>query len=96
MENQQEMSAAELAARKEEMKTFFTEALPYLEVQHQYEKLLAEISEFKFKRLQYDHQYAVALFNINNPGDLDEDDQKDLSMEGRINSETPIKKLKKQ
>lgn len=94
MENQQEMSAEELAARKEEMKTFFTEALPYLEVQHQYEKLLAEISEYKFKRLQYDHQYAVALFNINNPEPDTMTDVKQAESEGRLNSET-TKKLKK-
>jgi hypothetical protein len=43
MENKQEqmenLSPEQLAARKEEMKQFFEDALPYLKAQAEYEKL---------------------------------------------------------
>lgn len=70
MENQQEMdqmTPEELAARKLEMKEFFEEAVPFLEAQHKYEKLLAEISEFKYKRFQYDMQHAMAMHQMQHP-----------------------------
>lgn len=99
MENQhqeEQLSAEELAARKEEMKKFFEDALPYLKAQAEYEKLLAEISENKLKRLQYDHQYAVTMYQINNPEPLDEDlNEEGAELEGRINPETAKRKLKK-
>jgi hypothetical protein len=100
MENQQEqmenLSPEQLTARKEEMKQFFEEALPYLKAQAEYEKLLAEISENKLKRLQYEHQYAVTMYQINNPTPLDEDlEEEGLELDGRINPETAKRKLKK-
>jgi threonyl-tRNA synthetase len=98
MENQQEqeLSHEELAARKEEMKKFFEDALPYLKAQAEYEKLLADISENKLKRLQYDHQYAVTMYQINNPEALEEDQDEDgVELEGRVNPETAKRKLKK-
>ena len=100
MENQQEqmenLTPEQLAARKEEMKKFFEEALPYLKAQAEYEKLLAEISENKHKRLQYDHQYAVTMYQINNPEPLEEDlDEEGAELEGRVNPETAKRKLKK-
>jgi hypothetical protein len=99
MENQhqeEQLSAEELVARKEEMKKFFEDAIPYLEAQHKYEKLLAEISENKLKRLQYDHQYAVTMYQINNPEPLDEDmPEEGIELEGRVNQETAKRKLKK-
>lgn len=100
MENQQEqmenLSPDQLAERKEEMKKYFEDALPYLKAQAEYEKLLADISENKFKRLQYDHQYAVTMYQINNPEPLDEDlNEEGAELEGRINPETAKRKLKK-
>jgi hypothetical protein len=99
MENQhteEQLSAEELVARKEEMKKFFEDALPYLKAQAEYEKLLAEISENKLKRLQYDHQYAVTMYQINNPEALDEDlNEEGAELEGRVNPDTAKRKLKK-
>ena len=100
MENQQEqmenLTPEQLAERKEEMKKFFEEALPYLKAQAEYEKLLADISENKLKRLQYDHQYAVTMYQINNPEPLEEDlNEEGAELEGRINPETAKRKLKK-
>lgn len=100
MENQQEqvenLSPEQLAERKEEMKKFFEDAIPYLKAQVEYEKLLSEISEFKLRRLQSDHQYAMAMYQINNPQAYEEDlDEEGVELEGRVNPETAKRKLKK-
>ena len=78
MENQQEereMTPEELVARKEEMKAFFEEAIPYLEAQHKYEKLLSEISEYKFKRLQYDMQHAGMMYQMQHPEEMESEER---------------------
>ena len=61
MENQQEkeFSAEELAQQKENMLKFYTESLPYLEAQLQYEELLMKIDEARFKRTNIQMQYAM-------------------------------------
>jgi len=67
MENQQFneaeeiLSAEELEQRKEEMLRFYTESLPYLEAQYKYEKLLTDIDHERFKRAQYNMQYAMMM-----------------------------------
>lgn len=67
MENQQfeqpedQLSAEQLAARKEEMLAFYTESLPYLEAQFKYEKFLADIDQERFRRAQYSMQYAMMM-----------------------------------
>ena len=64
MENQhqeQELSHEELMARKEEMRTFYVESVPYLEAQAKYEKLLTEIEEARFKRANYQYQFAMMM-----------------------------------
>lgn len=78
MENQQipnetELSAEELVARKEEMKQFFEEAIPFLEAQHKYEKLVAEISEFKYRRLHFDTQAMSLMYQMQNPEEKEEE-----------------------
>ena len=64
MENQhteEQMSAEELTARKEEMLQFYTESLPYLEAQYKHEELLMKIDEARFKRAQFQIQYAMMM-----------------------------------
>ena len=63
MENQQEreMTQEELAAQKEQMLQFYTESLPYLEAQLQYEELLMRIDEARFKRTNIQMQYAMMM-----------------------------------
>jgi hypothetical protein len=64
MENQhaeEQLSAEELAQRKEEMKNFYDESVPYLESQAKYEKLLTEIEEARFKRANYQYQFAMMM-----------------------------------
>lgn len=61
MENQQELSPEELAERKEEMLKFYTESMPYLKAQFEYEKALSEIDEIRFKRAQIQMQFGMMM-----------------------------------
>lgn len=93
MENQQderELTPEELAARKLEMKQFFDEAVPFLESQHKYEKLLAEISEFKFKRLQYDMQHAGMMYQMQHPEEMEQEER--YKAEKKQPTKRPLKK----
>lgn len=87
MENQQEqeLSHEELMARKEEMKKFYEESVPYLEAQAKYEKLLTEIEEARFKRANFQYQFAMMM--AQRPEEEEEVEK------GK--SEAPEKKLKK-
>jgi hypothetical protein len=61
MENQQfddELTPEELEARRDEMKEFYDKSLPYLKSQSEYEKLLTEVEESRFKRASMQIQYA--------------------------------------
>jgi threonyl-tRNA synthetase len=88
MENQQEreLTPEELAARKEEMKQFYDESLPYLESQVKYEKLLTEIEEARFKRANWQYQWAVLMENSKAPSEEDDDE---------VETPAPERKLKK-
>ena len=63
MENQQEqeLTQEELAERKEQMLSFYTEAMPYLSAQLAYEKILLEVDEARFKRSSMQMQYAMMM-----------------------------------
>jgi len=63
MENQQEreFTAEELAAQKEQMFKFYTESLPYLEAQLNYEELLMKIDEARYKRNTIQMQWAMMM-----------------------------------
>ena len=64
MENQQneeQMSAEELAARKEELFKFYTDSMPYINAQYEYEKKLMELDEVRFKRTQIQIQMAMMM-----------------------------------
>ena len=64
MENtvpEQELTHEELQARKEEMLQFYTESIPYLEAQFKHEELLMKIDEARFKRAQFQIQYAMMM-----------------------------------
>ena len=57
-QEEQELTQEELAARKEEMKQFYDDSIPYLEAQAKYEKLLTDIDEARFKRATLNYQWA--------------------------------------
>ena len=61
-----QMTAEELNARKEEMRQFYNESIPYLESQCKHEELLARISEARFKRMRFDVEAAMMM---QGPGD---------------------------
>lgn len=62
MENQQEnLTEEELTSRKEEMLKFYQESMPYLEAQFEYEKLLSNIEEQRFRRANYQMQFAMMM-----------------------------------
>lgn len=60
MENQhqEQLSAEEIQARKQEMLNFYTDSMEYLEAQYKYEKLLADIDEARLKRATIQMQFA--------------------------------------
>jgi len=81
MENQQEemnLSPEELAERKEEMKKFFDESIPYLESQAQYEKLMTEIEEARFKRATFQYQFTMMMQNTQGPEEGSEVEKDDF------------------
>jgi len=61
MENPENLSPEELAAKKEEMLQFYKESMPYLEAQFEYEKMLSEIDEMRLKRTQIQMTYAQMM-----------------------------------
>lgn len=64
MENQQteeQLSAEELTARKEELLKFYTDSMPYITAQYDYEKKLMELDEVRFKRTQIQIQMAMMM-----------------------------------
>lgn len=88
MEN---LTPEQLDARKTEMKQFFEEAVPFLEAQHKYEKLLAEISEYKFKRFQYDTQYSMQMYQMQHPEEFETEER---YAEDKEEEATPAKSRK--
>ena len=61
MENPENLSPEELAARKEDMLTFYKQSMPYLEAQLEYEKMLSDIDEMRLKRTQIQMTYAQMM-----------------------------------
>tara|TARA_R100001480_G_scaffold104709_1_gene107338 strand:+ start:213 stop:476 length:264 start_codon:yes stop_codon:yes gene_type:complete len=61
MENPENLSPEELKQKKEDMLTFYTESMPYLEAQLKYESMLSEIDETRLKRAQIQMAYAQMM-----------------------------------
>ena len=72
-----ELTQEELIQRKEEMKAFYEESVPYLEAQSKYEKLLTEIEEARFKRVTIQMQWAniMAAQQEQDTSDREEDEE---------------------
>jgi len=56
-----ELTAEELAERKADMLKFYTESIPYLTAQLEYEKVLCEIDEARFRRTSINYQLAMMM-----------------------------------
>ena len=96
---EQELTQEELAARKEEMKAFYDDSLPYLESQSKYEKFLTEIEEARFKRATIQIQWAniMAAQQEQDTSDREDDpeEKKEEKETAEQNSPTAERKLKK-
>jgi len=91
MENvteEKELTQEELTLRKEEMKQFYDESLPYLESQSKYEKYLTEIEEARFKRATIQIQWANIMASQQEQDTSESDEEEE-------NSPVTEKKLKK-
>jgi hypothetical protein len=82
-----EMSPEELNARKEEMRKFYEDSIPYLSAQCQHEEFLSKISEARFKRMHYEVQLAMLM-----QGPEKEENRPDQEKETR---ETPVSESRK-
>jgi hypothetical protein len=75
MDNQQledQLTPEELESRRDEMKEFYEKSLPYLKSQAEYEKLLTEVEESRFKRANMQIQYANMMAAVQGPEESDE------------------------
>ena len=99
MENvaeERELTQEELNARKEEMKKFYDESLPYLESQSKYEKLLTEIEEARFKRATIQIQWANIMAAQQEQDTADHGDEDELEEEHKsAAAPTAERKLKR-
>lgn len=97
MENvteERELTQEELAARKDEMKQFYDESLPYLESQAKYEKLLTEIEESRFKRATLQIQWAniMAAQQEQDTTDHGDEEEKETTEQPSPTAERKLKK----
>lgn len=93
---EQELTQEELAARKEEMKQFYDESIPYLESQAKYEKLLTEIDEARFKRSTLNYQWAQFVAKTNQEAQYESEGEDELETEKAPEQEdASARKLKK-
>ena len=88
MENPENLSPEELAERKEEMLKFYTESMPYLEAQLNYETKLSEIDEMRFKRTQIQMQYAMMM----NPQEEEENSMPEPEAKPKASKKRTLKK----
>jgi len=54
-----ELTPEELQEKREQMLQFYTESMPYLKAQADYEELLLKIDEARFKRTSIQMQYVM-------------------------------------
>ncbi len=55
------LTPEQLAERKQEMLSFYTDSLPYLQAQYEYENILSKIDEVRFKRANIQMQFAMMM-----------------------------------
>jgi hypothetical protein len=54
-----ELTPEELQEKRDQMLQFYTESMPYLKAQADYEEVLLKIDEARFKRTSIQMQYAM-------------------------------------
>jgi len=88
--NEENLTPEELAEKKEQMLSFYTDSIPYLEAQLLYEQKLLAIDEARFKRMSLQMQYAMMMNEAKNDNNMEEEDELD-----QLENESPKRKLKK-
>jgi len=76
----EQMSPEDLAKKKKEMLDFYTESIPYLDAQRNYEETLMKLDEVRFKRAQIQMQFAMMM---NPPEEMEEEPQPEPQSEKR-------------
>jgi hypothetical protein len=91
--NQEQMSAEELAERKEQMYKFYTESMRYLQAQFEYEEMLLKIDAARFERIKLQMQHAM----MTNPPEDMEESQEEIkeALQKEIIEEQKERKLRK-
>ena len=101
MKNQQmneDLSPEELEARRDEMRQFYENSVPYLEAQAKYEKLLTDVEESRYKRATMQINYASMMAATQGSDfDIDKDDDAEQESISKPLVQEPAgdKKLKK-
>lgn len=92
--NEEQLSAEQLTQRKEDLLKFYTDSMPYINAQFEYEKKLMELDEVRFKRTQIQIQMAMMMNPEMSQEAEEEDEREDLVMSEKPASKE--RKLKKQ
>ena len=78
-----EMTPEQLEEQKEKMLEFYRNSMPYLKAQLDYEKMLLEIDETRFKRSSIQYQFAMMMNPPQEEGDDQEESSEPTKSEGR-------------
>lgn len=77
MPEMEDMTPEQIAERKAEMLSFYTDSLPYLEAQYEYENILSKIDEVRFKRASIQMQFAMMMNGQKEKEETDEPETMD-------------------
>lgn len=78
-----EMTPEQLEEQKEKMLEFYRNSMPYLKAQLDYEKMLLEIDETRFKRSSIQYQFAMMMNPQQEEGNDQEESSEPTKSEGR-------------
>jgi hypothetical protein len=77
MPEMEDMTPEQIAERKAEMLAFYTDSLPYLQAQFEYESVLSRIDEVRFKRANIQMQFAMMMNGSKEQEETDEPETTD-------------------
>jgi hypothetical protein len=75
VDEMEQLSPEELAKRKEEMLSFYTDSLPYLNAQYEYERILDKIDEVRFKRASIQVQFGMLMQSQSEHNQIEDDSE---------------------
>ncbi len=81
VDEMEQLTPEELTKRKEDMLSFYTDSLPYLNAQYEYENILAKIDEVRFKRASIQMQFAMLMQSQNEESDEDQNNELETDTE---------------